>query len=112
MTDLRVKLSEIDPVDLKGLCKTCVEMKTVESEEKKNKEDFDMKVMLRRATPIEIIQMLPQSPAFTKLRSNASNYQKAMKTIKKELGNIPYISRVIKSICCSSQCLLIDMPEN
>ena len=55
MTDLRIELSEFDSADLKGLCKTCVEMKTVEREEKKKKEDFDMKVMLRRATPIEII---------------------------------------------------------
>lgn len=41
--------------DLKKLCDTCIEMKNLEREEQKKREEFEIKILLRKATPMEII---------------------------------------------------------
>lgn len=56
--------------------------------------------------------MRPQSPAFSYLLGNDSNYQEEVKTLKRSIGNIPYQSRVVASIRGRTQRLLIDLPEN
>ena len=56
--------------------------------------------------------MIPQTFEIPLLTSKVSMNQNASSEFKQALGNIPYMSRVIKSICGSTQHLLIDMPKN
>ena len=54
-----------------------VSLKEAEKEEAKIKEEFEMKVLLRKTVPMDIIKMRPQTYVLRQLMSIASKYQEA-----------------------------------